>query len=61
MLSSTFKLCQPLQSLEDVSDFKAWIQETWVDLSMVDYPYASNFLEPLPAWPVKVLVYVICK
>ena len=53
MLSSTFKLCQPLQSLEDVSDFKAWIQETWIYLSMVDYPYASNFLEPLPAWPVK--------
>ncbi|XP_071125311.1 lysosomal Pro-X carboxypeptidase-like [Mytilus edulis] len=52
-ISDTFRLCKPLQSIEDVGTFKAWLQETWVDLAMVDYPYPSNFLEPLPAWPIK--------
>ncbi|CAG2195723.1 PRCP [Mytilus edulis] len=52
-IGDTFKLCKPLQSIEDVGTFKAWLQETWVDLAMVDYPYPSNFLEPLPAWPIK--------
>lgn len=58
-ISDTFRLCKPLQSIEDVGTFKAWLQETWVDLTMVDYPYPSNFLEPLPAWPVKVIMCFI--
>lgn len=56
-LSLTFGLCGPLKSTEEVFGFKAWLQETWVNLAMVDYPYEANFLQPLPAWPVK----VVCK
>nr|XP_017214720.1 lysosomal Pro-X carboxypeptidase isoform X2 [Danio rerio] len=56
-LSQTFGLCGPLKSQEDVFGFKAWLQETWVNLAMVDYPYEADFLQPLPAWPVK----VVCK
>ncbi|XP_056613248.1 lysosomal Pro-X carboxypeptidase isoform X1 [Triplophysa dalaica] len=52
-LSQEFGLCSPLKSLEDVYAFKAWLQETWVNLAMVDYPYEANFLQPLPRWPVK--------
>ncbi|XP_003935096.1 lysosomal Pro-X carboxypeptidase [Saimiri boliviensis] len=53
-LSEALHLCSPLTS-EDVRHLKDWISETWVNLAMVDYPYASNFLQPLPAWPIKVV------
>ncbi|XP_051535604.1 lysosomal Pro-X carboxypeptidase isoform X3 [Myxocyprinus asiaticus] len=52
-LSQEFGLCAPLKTLEEVYGFKAWLQETWVNLAMVDYPYEASFLQPLPAWPVK--------
>ncbi|XP_051882147.1 lysosomal Pro-X carboxypeptidase [Pristis pectinata] len=53
-LSSTFHLCSPLQA-SDVALFKSWLIETWTNLAMVDYPYKANFLQPLPAWPIKVV------
>lgn len=53
-LSQEFGLCNPLKTPDEVYGFKAWLQETWVNLAMVDYPYEANFLQPLPAWPVKV-------
>ncbi|XP_016408296.1 lysosomal Pro-X carboxypeptidase-like [Sinocyclocheilus rhinocerous] len=56
-LSQEFGLCNPLKTPDEVYGFKAWLQETWVNLAMVDYPYEANFLQPLPAWPVK----VVCK
>ncbi|MFT7803846.1 lysosomal Pro-X carboxypeptidase-like [Arapaima gigas] len=55
-LSEEFSLCSALKK-EDVLVFKAWLQETWVNLAMVNYPYEANFLQPLPRWPVQ----VVCK
>ena len=64
-MKDTFHLCQPLNSDADVGLLKAWLSETWVNLAMVDYPYSANFLEPLPAWPIKVeydnLQYTVLK
>jgi len=54
-LSSVLRLCEPLTSVDDVTNLKDWLAETWTFLAMVDYPYAASFLEPLPAWPIKVL------
>ncbi|XP_031243250.1 lysosomal Pro-X carboxypeptidase isoform X1 [Mastomys coucha] len=51
-LTNTLHLCSPLTS-ETISTLKGWIAETWVNLAMVNYPYACNFLQPLPAWPIK--------
>ncbi|XP_076002584.1 lysosomal Pro-X carboxypeptidase [Genypterus blacodes] len=56
-LSEEFSLCSTLKKPEEASGFKNWLQETWSNLAMVDYPYEANFLQPLPAWPIK----VVCK
>lgn len=53
-LSETLHLCTPLKHTQDIQNLKDWISETWINLAVVDYPYESNFLQPLPAWPVKV-------
>ncbi|XP_037696975.1 lysosomal Pro-X carboxypeptidase [Choloepus didactylus] len=54
-LSKALHLCSPLTNSQDIQSLKDWISETWVNLAMVDYPYESNFLQPLPAWPMKVV------
>ncbi|XP_004075329.1 lysosomal Pro-X carboxypeptidase [Oryzias latipes] len=56
-LSEEFSLCSPLKTKTDAVIFKGWLQETWVNLAMVDYPYEASFLQPLPAWPIQ----VVCK
>lgn len=55
-LTEMFHLCRPLKSMDDVDALKGWIQSALVYLAMVDYPYPSKFLAPLPAWPVKVCI-----
>ncbi|XP_055972155.1 lysosomal Pro-X carboxypeptidase [Sorex fumeus] len=54
-LSETLHLCSPLEDSDDVERLKDWISETWINLAMANYPYESNFLQPLPAWPIKVV------
>ncbi|XP_020490553.2 lysosomal Pro-X carboxypeptidase [Labrus bergylta] len=56
-LSEEFSLCAPLKNKIGAVGFKNWLQETWVNLAMVDYPYEANFLQPLPRWPIQ----VVCK
>ena len=57
-LSDALRLCAPVTSQQDGAALKAWLADTWGNLAMVDYPYPTSFLEPLPAWPVKVLTFV---
>ncbi|CAO2613801.1 Lysosomal Pro-X carboxypeptidase, partial [Lemmus lemmus] len=53
-LTKALHLCSNLTS-GDIPYLKEWISETWLNLAMVDYPYEANFLQPLPAWPIKVV------
>ncbi|XP_007537171.2 lysosomal Pro-X carboxypeptidase [Erinaceus europaeus] len=52
-LSDNLRLCSPLKTPQDLQHLKEWMTETWINLAMVDYPYESDFLQPLPAWPIK--------
>jgi len=53
-LSSAWKLCSPLKKSDDVNKLKDYLNEVYANLAEVNYPYPSNFLAPLPGYPVKV-------
>ena len=50
-LTDIFNLCSPLK---DVESLMAEIEDAWGSVAMVNYPYPTEFLQPLPGWPVKV-------
>ena len=53
-LNSNFRLCSAslLSSAGDVAKLKAYLTDLWTNLAMMDYPYPTSFLAPLPANPV---------
>ncbi|RNA14652.1 lysosomal Pro-X carboxypeptidase [Brachionus plicatilis] len=51
-LKEIFGLCKPLKSSKQLKD---WIADIYGNTAMVNYPYETNFLAPLPAWPVRVM------
>uniref|UniRef100_A0A7S4NTB1 Prolylcarboxypeptidase n=1 Tax=Paramoeba aestuarina TaxID=180227 RepID=A0A7S4NTB1_9EUKA len=53
LLTEQFMLCSPLQS-DQVYDLVSFLENGYVYMAMTDYPSASNFLQPMPAWPVDV-------
>ena len=52
-LSESFKLCSPLNKT-DIPMFKDYLNNLWTNVAMMDYPYPTTFLMPLPGNPVKV-------
>jgi lysosomal Pro-X carboxypeptidase len=54
VLTKTFRLCSPIQSMNDVYNLINWIYNGIISMAMTDYPYPTNFLRPLPGWPVTV-------
>eukprot|EP01127_Copromyxa_protea_P002466 TRINITY_DN1234_c0_g1_i4.p1 TRINITY_DN1234_c0_g1~~TRINITY_DN1234_c0_g1_i4.p1 ORF type:complete len:256 (-),score=32.66 TRINITY_DN1234_c0_g1_i4:319-1086(-) len=53
LISKLFSLCKPLTTA-DMEQFILWIQTSFGTLAQLNYPYPSNFLAPLPAYPAKV-------
>ncbi|KAJ0039638.1 hypothetical protein Pint_27827 [Pistacia integerrima] len=49
-LAKTFRLCRDLSKTEDLAD---WLESAYSYLAMVDYPYPSEFMMPLPGYPIR--------
>jgi len=51
--SKNWNLCSALHTEEDTDILKQWLTDVWTNIAMVNYPYAADFLAPLPAYPIK--------
>lgn len=53
-LNANFKLCPSshLTTVANISSLKSYLTDLWTNLAMMDYPYPTTFLAPLPANPV---------
>ena len=53
-LNTNFHLCPTshLTSVANISTIKSYLTDLWTNLAMMDYPYPTSFLAPLPANPV---------
>ncbi|KAL1512952.1 hypothetical protein ABEB36_002450 [Hypothenemus hampei] len=52
-VSEIFKLCRNLVNEADTNKFIDTLTDVYVNLAMLNYPYPTKFLSPLPANPVK--------
>ncbi|XP_041975547.1 lysosomal Pro-X carboxypeptidase [Aricia agestis] len=53
-LKKSWNLCDPVKNSTDVETLLDFLKSMYETLAMVNYPYASDFLMPLPAQPVRV-------
>lgn len=58
-LKATFNLCKDVNKDSDVTSLKSWLAGAWGNVAMVEYPYPANFIQNLPAWPIKVCYCVV--
>jgi lysosomal Pro-X carboxypeptidase len=51
-INDNFNLCDPFTSPDNITVLKEYLTDLWIDLAMMNYPYPTTFLKPLPANPV---------
>jgi lysosomal Pro-X carboxypeptidase len=51
-INKNWKLCSPFTQASNVSVLKNYLNEMWTNIAMMDYPYPTSFLVPLPGNPV---------
>ncbi|XP_047531131.1 lysosomal Pro-X carboxypeptidase [Vanessa atalanta] len=54
-LRNEWHLCNPIKNSSDVQALVDYLQSMYETLAMVNYPFESDFLLPLPAQPVRVM------
>ena len=52
-LSDIFNLCAVPSGPIEVQSLISTLNDSIGTMAMVNYPYPTSFVEPLPAWPVK--------
>jgi len=53
LLNNEFQTCQKIESFSDLERLVSYVKGSLSTMAMVDYPYALNFVAPLPANPVR--------
>ncbi|KAG2384623.1 uncharacterized protein HKW66_Vig0117140 [Vigna angularis] len=51
LLQKSFRICKSNDF--GAGSLEGWLRTAWVYTAMTDYPTPSNFLNPLPAYPIK--------
>ena len=57
-LNTEFKFCKALTK-PDVKGFKDFLNNLWTNIAMMDYPYDTSFLKPLPGNPIQAVCEII--
>ncbi|XP_076254255.1 lysosomal Pro-X carboxypeptidase-like [Rhynchophorus ferrugineus] len=52
-VTAIFNLCKPLHSQMDINELIDGIEDIYVNLAMLNYPYPTNFISSLPAHPIQ--------
>lgn len=52
-ISQAFDTCNPVTK-DTLNHLYGWVRNSFTDLAMMNYPYPTNFLAPLPGYPVNV-------
>jgi len=53
-VAKIFDLCAVPSGFAEMDSLINTLNSSLGTMAMVDYPYPTNFVEPLPAWPVTV-------
>eukprot|EP00744_Colponema_vietnamica_P006118 GILI01008906.1.p1 GENE.GILI01008906.1~~GILI01008906.1.p1 ORF type:complete len:482 (-),score=132.71 GILI01008906.1:278-1624(-) len=53
LLRSSFRICDAIPDGAEAYRVLDWLQESLVSMAMCNYPYATDFLAPLPAYPIR--------
>ena len=49
LLSQIFETCD---EIKDISPLLGMLEDIWGSMAMMDYPYPTDFIANVPAWPV---------
>jgi len=52
-ISSIMRTCKPIKGEDDFMHLMGWARNAMVLEAMLDYPYDTDFMAPLPGYPIK--------
>jgi len=59
-ISAAFKTCEQVSS-DNLNHLYGWVRNSFTDLAMMNYPYPTDLLAPLPGYPVNLACDMILK